>query len=87
MVLHLSAGCLADGLTHERGEGGQPDQVPVLPIPLCPRDIMPQLHTAGRWGGLPKVYHPDAGLTGPVVDEEERAANHLPGEPKALLYD
>lgn len=87
MVLHLSAGCLADGLTHERGKGGQPDQVPVLPIPLCPRDIMPQLHTAGRWGGLPKVYHPDAGLTGPVVDEEERAANHLPGEPKALLYD
>lgn len=87
MVLHLSAGCLADGLTHERGEGGQPDQVPILPIPLGPWDVVPQLHSAGRRGGLPKVYHPDAGLTGPVVDEEERAANHLPGEPKALLYD
>ena len=78
----LLLGGQGDGLVQRGGEGGQPDEVPVLPVPLGPLDVVPD--PVRRRGGLPKVDHPNVGLSAVVVDKEERAADHLAERGKHL---
>ena len=75
----LLLGGEGDGLAQRGGEGGQADEVPVLPVPLRPRDVVPDGGAVRGRGGLPKVDHPDVGLAAVVVDKEERAADDLVG--------
>lgn len=67
-----------DGLVQRGGEGGQPDEVPVLPVSLDPLDVVLDRGAVGRRGGLAEVNHPNVRLwSNVVVDKEKRAANHL----------
>lgn len=62
--------CLLNGFPQQRGEGGQSDKVPVLPVSLHPWKIMPQLDTLWGWDGLSKIYHPYVCFAAAVVDEK-----------------
>ena len=57
-------------------------QVAVLAVPLRPGGPMDQLLALCQGCRLPKVNHPHLGLLTMVMDEQQRAANHLGGERK-----
>lgn len=78
-ALQAAALCSPDGFSQQPGDRGQANEVPIFPIPLRPCHIVLQVYKFWSRHALAKVNHPDVGLTGAVVDEEEWAANHLEG--------
>lgn len=82
MTLLLSAALLlagghVDGLAQRGDEGAQADEVAVLPASLGPWYVVSELDHVRHRSRLPEVYHPHTGLAAVVVDEQERAADHL----------
>lgn len=78
-TLQAAALCSPDGLSQQSGDRGKTDEVPILPVPLGPCHVVLQVHRFWGRHALAKVNHPNVGLAGAVVDEEEWAANHLGG--------
>ncbi len=62
--------CLLDGFPQQSDEGGQSDEVSILPVSLHPWNIMPQVDILWGWDGLSKIDHPYVYFAAAVVDKK-----------------
>lgn len=75
LTLLSSGQCRPNGM----GQVLQANQVAVLVASGGPGHVVAKAGVGWRWESLAKVDHPDAGMAFLVVEEEQRAPNHLGG--------